>query len=159
MGGHFSFLMGISIGPFPHYKQKVTAHTQLWVYNSENRFVGSFYHTTCRVKRIKQFFEKFVFWDRLMGTSASFKIVRTLASYIFSQGGQGTWVKTFVFAFRPITSMWKEVSRDAIRKLTSGQFWKCGGFCCYILLNQSYGCLKSSESEILSLSFIIINVV
>ena len=43
-----------------------TADTQLWVYNSENRFVGSFYHNTCRVKRVKRFFEKSVFWDRLI---------------------------------------------------------------------------------------------
>ena len=44
----------------------MTAHTQLWVYNSENRFVGSFYHNTCRVKRIKRFFENNQFWDRLI---------------------------------------------------------------------------------------------
>ena len=32
---------------------KVTARSQLWVYNSENRFVGFFYQFTCRVKRVK----------------------------------------------------------------------------------------------------------
>ena len=46
----------------------MTAHTQLLVYNSENRFVGSFYQFTCRVERTKGFFEKSVFWDRLFGT-------------------------------------------------------------------------------------------
>ena len=46
----------------------------------------------------------------------------------------------------------QEVSRDVIWKLTSGRFWKCGGFCCYNLLNQSCGCSKSTESGILSLS-------
>ena len=40
--------------------------TQLLVYNSENRFVGSFYQFTCRVKRVKRYFEKSVFWDRLV---------------------------------------------------------------------------------------------
>ena len=49
----------------------MTSHTQLLVYNSENRFVGSFYHTTCRVKRIKRFFEKSVFWDRLIDNISS----------------------------------------------------------------------------------------
>ena len=44
----------------------MTSHTQLLVYNSENRFVGSFYQFTCRVKRVKRYFEKSVFWDRLI---------------------------------------------------------------------------------------------
>ena len=44
----------------------MTSQSQLWVYNSENRFVGSSYHNTCCVKRIKWFFEKSVFWDRLI---------------------------------------------------------------------------------------------
>ena len=52
-------------GPFPHWNphsnRKVTVHTQLWVYNSENRFLGSFYHNTCRVKRVKRLNEKSVF--------------------------------------------------------------------------------------------------
>ena len=43
-------------------KRKVTP-LQLWVYNSENRFVGSFYHNTCRVKRVNRFFEN---WDTLL---------------------------------------------------------------------------------------------
>ena len=30
----------------------------------------------------------------------------------------------------------------AIWKLTSRAFWKCGGFCCYNLLNHCYGCSK-----------------
>ena len=46
----------------------------------------------------------------------------------------------------------QEVSRDVIWKLTSGRFWKCGGFCCYNFLTQSYGLSMSTESEILSLS-------
>ena len=29
----------------------------------ENRFVGSFYHNTCRVKRVNRFFENNLFWD------------------------------------------------------------------------------------------------
>ena len=44
----------------------MTAHTQLWVYNSENRFVGLFYQFTCRVKRTKGLNDKPEFWDRLM---------------------------------------------------------------------------------------------
>ena len=41
-------------------------NSTLWVYNSENRFVGSFYHNTCRVKRINRFFENNLFWDTLV---------------------------------------------------------------------------------------------
>ena len=44
----------------------MTAHTQLWVYNSENRFVGLFYQFTCRVKRTKGLNDKTEFWDRLI---------------------------------------------------------------------------------------------
>ena len=44
----------------------MTAHTQLWVYNSENCFVGLFYQLTCRVKRTKGLNDKPEFWDRLM---------------------------------------------------------------------------------------------
>ena len=44
----------------------MTAHTQLWVYNSENRFVGSFYQFTSRVERTKGLEDKTEFWDRLM---------------------------------------------------------------------------------------------
>ena len=43
----------------------MTAHTQLWVYNSENCFVGLFYQFTCRVKRTKGLNDKPEFWDRL----------------------------------------------------------------------------------------------
>ena len=32
----------------------------------ENRFKGSFYHNTCRVKKINRFFENNLFWDTLM---------------------------------------------------------------------------------------------
>ena len=51
-------------------KNCLTLLTRLWVYNSENRFVGSFYQFTCRVKRVKRFFEKSVFWDRLIFTGS-----------------------------------------------------------------------------------------
>ena len=44
----------------------MTAQSQLWVYNSEKRFVGSFYHNTCGVKRANRFFENNLFWDTLM---------------------------------------------------------------------------------------------
>ena len=44
----------------------MTAHTQLWVYNSENCFVGLFYQFTCRVKRTKGLNDKPEFWDRLV---------------------------------------------------------------------------------------------
>ena len=43
MRGQFSFLMGFSM--------------------------GSFYQFTCRVKRVKRYFEKSVFWDRLLATT------------------------------------------------------------------------------------------
>ena len=42
-------------------------------------------------------------------------------------------------------SYWKMFLRYpgyAIWKLTSRAFWKCGGFCCYNLLNHCYGCSK-----------------
>ena len=46
-----------------------------------------------------------------------------------------------------------EVSRVCHRfgNLTSRAFWKCGSFCCYNFLNRSYGCSKSTESEILAM--------
>ena len=47
----------------------MTAHTQLWVYNSENCFVGLFYQFTCRVKRTKGLNDKPEFWDRLVVTT------------------------------------------------------------------------------------------
>ena len=46
---------------------QMAIYTQLLLYNSENRFVGSFYQFTCSVERAKGFFEKSVFWDRLVG--------------------------------------------------------------------------------------------
>ena len=39
-------------------KKKVPAGLGIWVYNSENRFVGSFYQNTCCVKPANQLFEK-----------------------------------------------------------------------------------------------------
>ena len=47
----------------------MTAHTQLLVYNSENRFVGFFYQFTCRVERTKGLKDKTEFWDRLVTMS------------------------------------------------------------------------------------------
>ena len=44
----------------------MTSHTQLWVYNSENCFVGLFYQFTCRVKKTKGLNDKPEFWDRLI---------------------------------------------------------------------------------------------
>ena len=34
------------------------AEVGLWVYNSENNFVGSSYHSTCCVKRVNRFLEE-----------------------------------------------------------------------------------------------------
>ena len=47
-GTHFlwSYLV---ISDMPENGQKVPAQLGLWVYNSENCFVGSFDHNTCRV--------------------------------------------------------------------------------------------------------------
>ena len=43
-----------------------------------------------------------------LGTSGSFKIVRTLASYIISRSGQGKWEKKrCFFTFRPMSPMQK----------------------------------------------------
>ena len=44
----------------------MTAHTQLLVYNSENRFVGFFYKFTCRVERTKGLKDKTEFWDTII---------------------------------------------------------------------------------------------
>ena len=51
----------------------MTAHTQLLVYNSENRFVGFFYQFTCRVERTKGLKDKTEFWDRLIWMQAQFR--------------------------------------------------------------------------------------
>ena len=45
----------------------------------------------------------------------------------------------------------KRYPRYAIGQLTSRAFWICRGFCCYNFLNRSYGCSKSTESEILQM--------
>ena len=90
-----------------------------------------------------------------MGMSGSFKIVPTQASYIFSTSGpQKTQKKG---SFRILTNysnanFFKGYPGYANGKLTSRAFWKCGGFCCYNFLNPSYGCSKSTESEILAMS-------
>ena len=52
------------------------------------------------VQNTKKWLETWKASKWAMGTSGSFKIV--LASYINSRRGQGKWVKTFFFAFRPI---------------------------------------------------------
>ena len=90
-----------------------------------------------------------------MGMSGSFKIVPTQASYIFSTSGpQKTQKKG---SFRILTNysnakIFKGYPGYANGKLTSRAFWKCGSFCCYNFLNPSYGCSKSTESEILAMS-------
>ena len=56
----------------------MTAHTQLLVYNSENRFVGFFYQFTCRVKRTKGLEDKNEFWDRLV---AIFEYLNTILAH------------------------------------------------------------------------------
>ena len=89
-----------------------------------------------------------------MGTSGTFEIVRTPASYIISRSGHGKWEKTGSFcilANYPDSKIFKRYSGYAIGKLTSRAFWKCGSFCCYNFLNQSNGCSKSTESEILAM--------
>merc|ERR1712051_872416 len=89
-----------------------------------------------------------------MGTSGSFKVVQTAASYFFSPSGHGKWAKTVffrIFANYSNAKIFKSYP-DAIWKLTSCRFRKCGSFCCCNFLNQTYGCSKSTESEILSLS-------
>ena len=43
------------------------AEVGLWVYNSENHFLGSIYHNTCCVKMVNRFLErKNLFWDTLI---------------------------------------------------------------------------------------------
>ena len=89
-----------------------------------------------------------------MGTSGTFEIVRTPASYIISRSGHGKWEKTGSFcilANYPDSKIFKRYPGYAIGKLTSRAFWKCGSFCCYNFLNQSNGCSKSTESEILQM--------
>ena len=90
-----------------------------------------------------------------MGTSGSFEIVRTTASYFFSPSGHGKWTKTVhfrIFANYSNAKNFQEGSEGAIWKLTSWRFRKCGSFLFYHFLNKTYGCSKSTESEILSLS-------
>ena len=89
-----------------------------------------------------------------MGMSTTFEIVRTPASYIISRSGHGKWEKTGSFrilANFPDSKNFKRYPGYAIGNLTSRAFWKCGSFCCYNFLNRSYGCSKSTESEILAM--------
>ena len=89
-----------------------------------------------------------------MGMSGSFKIVPTQASYIFSTSGPQKTQRKGSFRISANYSNAKFVTGYpgyANGKLTSRDFWKCGGFCCYNSLNPSYGCSKSTESEILAM--------
>ena len=65
----------------------MTSHTQLWVYNSENRFVGSFYQFTSRVERTKGLEDKTEFWDRLVmiDSHISKTCKKTLLKNVISQ--------------------------------------------------------------------------
>ena len=89
-----------------------------------------------------------------MGTSSSFKIVRTPASYIISRSGHGKLEKTGSFRILANCSnakIFKRYPGYAIGKLMSWRFRKCGSFLFYHFLNRSYGCSKSTESEILAM--------
>ena len=85
-----------------------------------------------------------------MGTSGSSKIVRTLASYIISRSGQGKWVKTGCFR---ISANYSDA--QILRGVHSKNVV---AFYAIIFLNQSYGCSKSTESDILSLSQLLCGV-
>ena len=63
----------------------MTAHTQLLVYNSENRFVGFFYQFTCRVERTKGLKDKTEFWDRLISIVEDKELVESYPSPICQQ--------------------------------------------------------------------------
>ena len=65
-----------------------------------------------------------------MGTSGSFKIVRTTASYFFSPSGHGKWAKKVLFRIFANYSNAKIFRRypGAIWKLTYWRFRKCGSF-------------------------------
>ena len=66
----------------------MTAHTQLLVYNSENRFVGFFYQFTCRVERTKGLKDKTEFWDRLFPIDQPFRLY---LSTVFSTINKKYW--------------------------------------------------------------------
>ena len=83
-----------------------------------------------------------------MGTSGSFKIVRTTASYFFSPSGHGKWAKAvFFFAFLPITPMqiFKRYIQICHMKADVLPFLKMWWFLCYNFLNRSYCCSKSGQ--------------
>ena len=68
-----------------------------------------------------------------MGTSGSFKTVRTLASFFFfhrrdTENGQKCCFFPSHFSQLLQCENFQEVSRDAIWKVTSGRFRKCGGY-------------------------------
>ena len=69
-----------------------------------------------------------------MGTSGTFEIVRTPASYIVSRSGHGKWVKMGSFRISANYSnakFFKRYPGYAIGKLTSRAFCTRGGFCCF----------------------------
>ena len=89
----------------------MTAHTQLWVYNSENCFVGLFYQFTCRVKRTKGLNDKPEFWDRLVHNicyqeyfTISFKLFLDLLSSARSRRIQKRNVDVTIFHLSEISS-------------------------------------------------------
>ena len=89
----------------------MTAHTQLWVYNSENCFVGFFYQFTCRVKRTKGLNDKPEFWDRLVHNicyqeyfTISFKLFLDLLSSARSRRIQKRNVDVTIFHLSEISS-------------------------------------------------------
>ena len=83
-----------------------------------------------------------IFITIIIKTLSFFQIVRTLASYMISWSRQGKWVKTGCFHISANAKTFKRHPYES---------WcgKCGDFLCYHFLNQSYGCSKSTESEIL----------
>ena len=79
---------------------------------------------------------------------------QTPASYIISWRVHRKWGKKGYFrilANYSDANFFKRYPGYAIGNLTSRAFWKCGSFCCYNFLNRSYGCWKSTESEILAM--------
>ena len=68
----FSYMI-FKIGPFPHwnphYKRKWLVIVHFLVYNSENCFVGSFYHLASCVKGTFDSETKSLFWSRLLLSS------------------------------------------------------------------------------------------
>ena len=90
-----------------------------------------------------------------MGMSGSFKIVPMQATYIFFNERPTKNSKKGSFCILTNYSnakFFKGYPGYANGKLTYRAFWKCGSFCCYNFLTPSYGCSKSTESEILAMA-------